>query len=124
MKYISDDKRIFDTKEECLVYEITSKLKKCCKLYEDSFDEIIDYEDLGFSALAYVKIINANKFVEELSKIEDNNNINDTDLYLDELFDLADSPYDLIDGHIYSQNYNGDWFDISLAEERINKNEI
>lgn len=119
MKYISDDKRIFDTMKECLVYEITSKLKKYCKLYEDSFDEITDYEDLGFSALAYVKIINANKFVEELSEIENNDNINDTDLCLDDLFNIAE--YDLVDGHIYSQNYNGDWFDISLAEEMINK---
>lgn len=121
MKYISDDKRIFDTMEECLVYEITSKLKKYCKLYEDSFDEITDYEDLGFSAPAYVKIINANKFVEELSEIENNDNINDTDLCLDDLFNLADSSCDLIDGHIYAQNYNGDWFDINLANEMINK---
>lgn len=120
MKYMSDDKQIFDTKEDCLVYETTLKLKKYCKLYKDSFDEITDYEELGFSALAYVKIIDADKFVKELAKIEDK--VDDTGLCLDDLFDLAE--YDLVDGHIYSQNYNGDWFDISLAEERINKNEI
>ena len=117
MKYMSDDKQIFDTKEECLEYEITLKLKEYCKLYEDSFDEITDYEELGSSELAYVKIINADKFVKELAKIEDN--VDDTSLYLDDLFNLAE--YDLVDGHIYSQNYNGDWFDISLAEETINK---
>ena len=117
MKYMSDDKQIFDTKEDCLAYEITLKLKEYCKLYKDSFDEITDYEELGFSALAYVKIIEADKFVKELAKIEDI--VDDTGLYLDDLFDLAE--YDLVDGHIYSQNYNGDWFDISLAEEIINK---
>ena len=117
MKYMSDNKQIFDTMEECLVHEITLKLKEYCKLYKDSFEEITDYEELGFSALAYVKIINADKFVKELAKIEDN--VNDTGLYLDDLFDLAE--YDLVDDHIYSQNYNGDWFDISLAEEIINK---
>lgn len=117
MKYISDDKQIFDTMEECLAYEITLKLKKYCKLYEDSFDEITDYGELGFSALAYVKIINADKFVKELAKIEDK--VDDTGLCLDDLFNLAE--YDLVDDHIYSQNYNGDWFDISLAEEIINK---
>ena len=120
MKYMSDDKQIFDTKEDCLAYETALKLKKYCKLYKDSFDEITDYEELGFSALAYVKIIDADKFVKELAKIEDK--VDDTGLCLDDLFDLAE--YDLVDGHIYSQNYNGDWFDISLAEERINKNEI
>lgn len=119
MKYMSDDKQIFDTKEDCLVYESTLKLKEYCKLYKDSFDEITDYRELGFSALAYIKIIDADKFVKELAKIEDN--VDDTGLYLDDLFNLADSFYDLIDGHIYSQNYNGDWFDIALAEERINK---
>lgn len=87
------------------------------KLYEDSFEEITDYWELGFSALAYVKIIDADKFVKELAKIEDN--VDDIGLYLDDLFNLAE--YDLVDGHIYSQNYNGDWFDISLAEEIINK---
>lgn len=117
MKYISDDKKIFDTKEDCLAYEITLKLKEYCKLYKDSFDEITDYGELGFSALAYVKIIDADKFVKELAKIEDN--VDDTGLCLDDLFNLAE--YDLVDGHIYSQNYNGDWFDISLAEEIINK---
>ena len=117
MKYISDDKQIFNTKENCLAHEIALKLKKYCRLYKDSFEEITDYGELGFSALAYVKIINADKFVKELAKIEDN--IDDMGLYLDDLFNLAE--YDLVDGHIYSQNYNGDWFDISLAEERINK---
>lgn len=117
MKYMSDDKQIFDTEEECLEYEITLKLKEYCKLYKDSFDEITDYGELGFSALAYVKIIDTDKFVEELAKIEDN--IDDTGLCLDDLFNLTE--YDLVDGHIYSQNYNGDWFDINLAEEIINK---
>ena len=119
MKYMSDDKQIFDTKGDCLAHEITLKLKEYCKLYKDSFDEITDYEELGFSALAYVKIIDADKFVKELAKIEDN--IDDIGLCLDDLFDLEGSLCDLVDGHIYSQNYNGDWFDISLAEERINK---
>ena len=44
MKYMSDDKQIFDTKEDCLAYEITLKLKEYCKLYKDSFEEITDYE--------------------------------------------------------------------------------
>lgn len=121
MKYISDDKKIFDTMEDCMTYEITLKLKEYCKLYKDSFEEITDYGELGFFTPIYVKIIDADKFVKELAKIEDI--VDDTGLCLDDLFNLAE--YDLVDGHIYSQNYNGDWFDISLAEERINKkNEI
>ena len=68
---------------------------------------------------AVLNYLKKNKFstVKELAKIEDN--VDDTGLYLDDLFDLVE--YDLVDGHIYSQNYNGDWFDISLAEEIINK---
>lgn len=117
MRYISEDKRIFDSMEACIAYEATMNLRTCCKLYEDSFDEITDYEELGFSALAYIKIIDADKFVKEVAKAEDI--IDNTGLYLDDLFDLEGSLCDLVNGHIYAQNYNGDWFDITLVNEVI-----
>ena len=119
MKYISEDKKVFDSMEACMAYEATINLKKCCKLYEDSFDEITDYEELGFSTLTYIKIINAEKFVKELAKLEDT--IDDTGLYLDDLFDLEGSLCDLVDKHIYAQNYNGDWFDITLAIDTVGR---
>lgn len=117
MKYISDDKKIFNTAEECLTHEITLTLKQTVKLYNSDYDEITNYENLNWGEeINYIKIIDAENFVEQLNHIE---NTNDIDLPLDDLYDLINSGIDIINNNIYMQNYYGDFVNITLINEVI-----
>lgn len=118
MKYISEDKKIFDTAEECLTHEITLTLKQIVKLYNSNCDEITDYEDLNWNEISYIKIIDAESFVKQLKHIENTNDI-EIDLPLDILYDLIYDGIDIIDNNIYMQNYDGDFVNITLANEVI-----
>lgn len=120
MKYISEDKRIFDTAEACMTYEITLTLKQTVKLYNSDYDEITDYENLNWgdgNEISYIKIIDAENLAKKLKHIE---NTNDIDLPINDLYDLIYSGIDIINNDIYMRNYDGDFVNITLTVMFIN----
>lgn len=121
MKYISEDKRIFDTAEECLTHEITLELKESCKLYDNNLDEITNYANLAYIDIKIIKVIDAEKFMTALDEIADNTN--DIDLYLDDFYELIDDRGTdlIINNHCYVRTYNAEYLDITTAIDAIGR---